>query len=78
MILGTYNINNKKLSEYKAQAKKSYNIYMDWSKLKNYKICPPEIGVNETDFKLCYKTNGLIKFKGYQLTILKTKETFYI
>ena len=78
MNIGSYSIDNKKLSEYKVKAKKSYNIYIDWCKAKNYKICPPEIGVNETDFRLCYKTNGLIKFKGYQLTILKTKETFYL
>ena len=78
MILGNYKIDRVKLSNAKKIAKKSYLDYQKWCKEKNYKIAPPEIGCNEIDFKLCYKTNGLIKFSGYQLTILKTKEVFYI
>lgn len=78
MTLGNYKVDSKKLSDAKKIAKKSYLDYQNWCKEKNYKKLPPEIGCNEIDFKLCYKTNGLIKFKGYQLTILKTKEVFYI
>ena len=78
MILGNYKIDVKKLNRAKKEAKKNYIAYQNWCKEKNYRVPPPEIGCNEVDFKLCYKTNGLIKFNGFQLTILKTKEVFYI
>ena len=78
MIVGNYKIDTKVLNKVKKIAKSRYVEYQNWCKNKNYKITPPEIGCNESDFKLCYKTNGLITFKGYQLTILKTKETFYL